>query len=259
MPVILETKGLSKQFGGLRALEYVSIKIHRGEIFGLIGPNGSGKTTLLNVITGYLKPNAGTVTYKGQPIEGSKPHRIAERGITRTFQITSTFAGLTPLENVIAGSFLKGNGTIWGSFFRTKSYLYEEQRMKINAMGILDFMEITRKQDSAARDLPAVEQRKLEIAIALATEPDLLLLDEPAAGMNPEEQGRLVRHIRSLRERGITIALVEHNMRVIMGLCDRIATLNHGRVIAEGSPQDIINDQNVVSIYLGRKRVNAQG
>jgi branched-chain amino acid transport system ATP-binding protein len=257
MEPILEIKKLSKSFGGLAALKDLDIQIERGEIFGLIGPNGSGKTTLLNVITGFLEPTAGSVIYKGQSIGGVKSHQIAEKGIIRTFQITSTFADLTAEDNVMTGAYLKTKGGIWGSFFKTESFKNEESKLRKKADKILDFMEMQKGTNMPAKDLPAADQRKLEIAIALAGEPELLLLDEPAAGMNLEEQARLLGLIRSIHNKGITIGMVEHNMKMIMGLCTRIVVLNYGSKIAEGIPDEIINDERVISVYLGRKRGHA--
>lgn len=255
--VILETKRLSKNFGGLKALDRLDLQIYQGEILGLIGPNGSGKTTYLNVITGFLKPTAGDLLYRSQSIVGLKPHQIAERGVIRTFQLTSLFPNLTVEENIIAGMHLKTKGRILGSFFNTRSYREEEMRLRQKAADILTFMEMQERQGMLAMNLPAVEQRKLEIAIALAGEPNLLLLDEPAAGMNPEESVRLLGLIRSIQQMGITILIIEHNMRVIMRLCTRVAVINYGVKIAEGTPQEISNNDEVISVYLGRSRGNA--
>ena len=254
MAPIVEIERLSKEFEGLKALQGLDIEIQQGAIFGLIGPNGSGKTTLLNVITGFLKPNAGSVVYKGQSIAGLPPYQIAGRGIVRTFQITSTFAELTAEENIIAGSYLKTKGTILGSFLNTRSYGKEEIELRQKAEKILDFMKIPKGRDMPVKDLSAAEQTKVEIAIALAAEPELLFLDEPAAGINLEEQERLVNLIQSINQRGITIGIIEHNMKVIMGLCNRIVVLNNGSKIAEGTPEEISNDERVISVYLGRKK-----
>lgn len=255
--VTLELKELTKNFGGLSALNNLDINIDEGEILGLVGPNGSGKTTCLNVITGFLKPTAGSMLYKGASIVGLKPHQIAERGIIRTFQLTSTFSNLTAKENVISGRYLKTSGSFAGSFFHSRSYREEEEKLSQKADEILAFLGMEGKGDLIAADLPSVDQRKLEIAIALAGEPELLLLDEPAAGMNPEEQDRVINMIRLLRQSGITMVVVEHNMKVIMGLCTRIVVINYGNKIAEGPPEEIVKDEAVISVYLGKRSLDA--
>jgi branched-chain amino acid transport system ATP-binding protein len=254
---LLELRGLTKSFGGLTALDRLDLKIDNGEILGLVGPNGSGKTTCLNVITGFLAPTAGNILYKGESIVGLKPHQIAKRGIARTSQLTSTFFSLTTKENVILGRYLKANGSFLGSFFQSRSYREEEKRLSRQADEILTFLEMEDTASAVASEIPSVDQRKLEVAIALAGEPDLLLLDEPAAGMNPEEQDRAMSTIRSLQKSGLTLVIVEHNMKVIMGLCTRIVVLNYGNKIAEGTPEEISSNEEVISVYLGRRNVNA--
>jgi len=254
---ILEIKELAKDFGGLRALNRLDIDVNEGEILGLVGPNGSGKTTWINVVTGFLKPNAGSIVYKGESIVGLEPFQIAGRGIIRTFQLTSTFSNLTAKENVISGRYLKASSSLVGSFFHSRSYREEEKRLSQKADEILAFLEMEGKGDMIAADMPSVDQRKLEIAIALAGEPELLLLDEPAAGMNPEEQVRVMNMIRSLQQSGIALVVVEHNMRVIMGLCTRIVVMNYGDKIAEGTPEEIANNEEVISVFLVRRRISA--
>jgi len=250
----LEIKGITKDFGGLRALSKVDLEVQEGQIFGLIGPNGSGKTTLLNVITGYFPPTAGLVVYKGTNISGLSPYLIAKRGIVRTFQITSIFPNLTVEENVIAGSYLKTKGSFWGAFFQTRVYRKEEKRLRQKATEILALLRMEEKRNVIAKALGLGEQRRIEIAIALATEPKLLLLDEPAAGLNPTEALELVHVIETIRDRGITLVVVEHNMKVIMQLCSRIAVLDYGSKITEGTPGEVANNENVIRVYLGGKK-----
>ena len=248
---ILETKGLVKDFGGLRALDNITLRVEEGEIFGLIGPNGSGKTTMLNVISGFLPPTEGDIVYKNASIAGMKPYHIADQKLIRTFQVTSVFTNLTVEDNILHASHLRTNGTFWGSLFHTPGYRREEERLKQKITDILEFTELSDKRDAVSTNLGAGEQRDLEVAVALAAEPDLLLLDEPAAGMNPEEQAKLMRLIQSVRDRGITVMVIEHNMKVIMGICTRIMCLNFGATIAEGSPQEIASNETVIAAYLG--------
>lgn len=259
---ILETKGLSKDFGGMRALNQLDININEGEILGLVGPNGSGKTTWINVVSGFLKATAGSILYKGQPITGLPPYQIAEMGIIRTFQLTSLFPNFTVRENLIAGRYLKSRYSLVGSFLRSvfycSGYREEERKLSQKRDEILAFFEMEGKGHMIAANLPTVDQRKLEIAIAIMTgDPKLLLLDEPASGMNPEEQLSLVNMTKSLQQFGITLVIVEHNMRVIMRLCNRIVVINYGNKIAEGTPEEIATNEGVISAYLGRKRINA--
>jgi len=251
---ILRIEGLTKDFGGLRALNTVALNVQQGEILGLIGPNGSGKTTMLNVITGFLKTTAGSAIYKEELLTGLKPHQIAKRGVTRTFQLTSLFPDLTVVENIIRGRHLYSKSSFFGSFFGSKSYRKEEAKQKQELMDILRFVNMQEKADKVARNLPAAEQRILEIAIALATKPELLLLDEPASGMNLPEAASAMELIRSIQQTGTTVVIVEHNMKVIMQLCSRIAVLNQGIKIAEGTPQEISKNEEVISVYLGKRR-----
>jgi len=251
---ILRIEGLTKDFGRLRALNDVALNVQQGEILGLIGPNGSGKTTMLNVITGFLKPTAGSAIYKEGLLTGLKPHQIAKRGVTRTFQLTSLFPNLTAIENIIHGRHLYSKSSLFGSFFLNKSYREEEAKLRQEAMNILTFVNMQEKGDMIAGNLPAAEQRILEIAIALASEPELLLLDEPASGMNVPEAASAMELIRSIQQSGTTVVIVEHNMKVIMQLCSRIAVLNQGVKIAEGPPQEISKNEQVISVYLGKRR-----
>lgn len=251
---ILKVEGLTKDFGGLRALDNVTFNVEQGEILGLIGPNGSGKSTVLNVVTGFLPASAGQVTFRDKRITGLKPHQIAQSGSVRTFQLTSLFPNLTVLENIFRGRHIGSKSSFLGSFFQTSSYRREESRLQQEAMEVLQFVNLEQKSDMLAANLPAAEQRILEIAIGLSAKPELLLLDEPAAGMNLSEAFRAMELVRAIKQRGITVVIIEHNMKVIMQLCSRIVVLNQGTKIAEGTPQDISTNQEVIEIYLGKKR-----
>lgn len=250
--VILETKGLSKHFGGVRAVDNVDIGIEQGDIHGIIGPNGSGKTTFFNVVSGFLKPTAGQVLYKGESITGLKPHQISAKGLTRTFQQSSLFPNLTVRENIIAGRYLKTSSSISGSFFHTGSYREEQRKLEQKATELLTFIGLEKRADVLAKNLPHGEQRILEIATTLAEEPELVLLDEPATGMNVKETTKVMDLIQSIQQMGISIIVVEHHMRVIMGICNRIAVLSSGVKIAEGTPEEIAKNDEVISAYLGR-------
>jgi len=251
--VILETNDLTKNFMGLTALNSVNLRIHENEIFGLIGPNGSGKSTCFNLITGFLKPTSGSITLKGTPIAGLEPYEVAGNGIIKTFQLISLFPSLTCEENVVSGMHLKAESNLWGSIIRSKRYRRSESRLRDKALELLNFLGLEERRDTAANKLPLGEERKLEIAIALAGEPKVLLLDEPAAGMSPKESSDLLSLVQRIHQMQITILVVEHNMRVVMDLCNRIAVLNYGVKIAEGTPDKIANDQEVISVYLGNK------
>lgn len=255
---ILEVKNLSKNFGGLKAVSDVNLDIYEGEILGLIGPNGSGKTTIYNLITGFLKPTMGQVIYKGELITGLKPHEIAAKGLARTFQLPSLFPNLTAKENVIAGRHLEAKDDAWWSIFNTRNYRAEKAKVEQEAMEILAFMGLEQEADTLAKNLPYGYERNLEVATSLALKPELLLLDEPATGMNPEETIKLVDLIQVIQQqRGITLVVVEHHMDVIMKICNRIAVLNYGVKIAVGSPEEVARDLEVISIYLGREKEHA--
>jgi len=260
---VLEIKGIKKKFGELVALNNLDISINEGEIVGLVGPNGSGKTTLINIISGFLRPTAGSIIYNGQSIEGMEPHQIARKGIVRTFQLTSLFFNLTVEENLIVSRDLKRRYTYWGSYlrsiFHTRGYCEEESELSRKADEILSIVEMKSKRDVIVGNLPTVEQRKLEIAIALATGGNLLLLDEPAAGMNPTEVKNLIHLLQSINQFGIALLVIEHNMRVIMEMCTKIVVLNYGIKIAEGTQEEVINNKEVISSYLGEELENAQG
>lgn len=248
---ILETRSVSVDFGGLKALRELDVAIHKGEVFGFIGPNGAGKTTLVNVITGFLEPSTGSVIYKGESITRLKPYKIGERGIIRTFQITSIFTGISLEENITIGRHLKTKGNMWGAIIRSRNYRDQETKLRKKVLELLHFVGLENRRNVTAKNLSFGDQRKLEIAIALAVEPKLLLLDEPAAGMNLDETNNLISLIQSINKMGITVLIIEHNMKMVMELCTRVAVLDYGVKIAEGTPEEIVNNEKVISVYLG--------
>lgn len=248
---LLETQKISIHFGGLPAVKEVDVRLEQGKITGLIGPNGAGKTTFFNLISGFLKPSSGKILHKGEPISGLPPHKIARRGIVRTYQKTSIFPGATVLTNIVIGTHLWTTAGIWAALCKTSSSHKETVEAEEKAREILAFLELTSYEHHLARSLPYGEQRKLEIAIAMACKPELLLLDEPAAGMNPEEKIRLMGMIRKIRDQGIAVLLVDHDMKMVMGVCERIIVLNYGEKIAEGTPREISEDPEVIKVYLG--------
>jgi branched-chain amino acid transport system ATP-binding protein len=254
---LLQTNGLSVDFGGLRAVNNVGVEVNEGEVFGIIGPNGAGKTTLFNLLTGFLRPSEGSVFFKGKNVTGLKPYEIAKMGLIRTFQVTSLFPNLTCEENVVLGQHLKSKDNLWQALIKSKHYREELKALHNRAKELLAFLGMEDTGEVIAKNLPFGDERKLEIAIALACKPDLLLLDEPAAGMSPSESTELVQTMYALRDKGITILIVEHNMRVVMEICDRIAVLNFGQKVAEGPPEAIANDPEVISIYLGERKKSA--
>jgi branched-chain amino acid transport system ATP-binding protein len=234
---------LTKYFGGLIAVKDLSLHIDQNEILGLIGPNGSGKTTTFNLITGFYRPNSGGVFFKGEEITFMKPYQVCQRGMTRTFQLVKPFMNLSVFKNVIGGTYQKEH---------TK-----EGRTKLT-LDILHFVNLEAKKDFLAKDLTLPELKRLELARALATQPDLLLLDEVMAGLTPTETEGFMDLIRKLRQRGLTIFLIEHVMKAVVGLCDRVVVINYGEKIAEGSPSEVVRDRNVIDAYLGEE-INSAG
>ena len=254
---LLEIKELTKKFSGLTALNNLELIIDKGDLIGLVGPNGSGKSTCVNLITGFLKPTMGHIIFNDASIGGLKPYQIARFGIARTFQLTSLFPDLTARENIICSEYLKTKHSSMGSFLRSivqsKGYQADELSLNQKAEEILSFLGMADKGEMVAANLPTMDQRKLEIGIALATEPKLLLLDEPGAGMNPAELDSLSQLICLLQQSGITLLLIEHNMKVITDICTRMIVINYGNKIADGHPREVINSPEVIASYIGEE------
>jgi branched-chain amino acid transport system ATP-binding protein len=255
----LTVDGLTIRFGGLTAVDGMTFEVGQGEVLSLIGPNGAGKTTAFNAITGYIKPAAGAIVYRGTPLNPLKPNQIAALGVVRTFQKTSVFAGRSVHDNVLIGLHLRSRQRPLAILLGLPSVGREERRLAEEATDVLRFVGLEARARQMASSLPYGELRLLEVAVALAAKPTLLLLDEPVSGMNPTETASFMALLARIRAQGITILLVEHDMKMVMGVSDRIVCLNHGRIIASGSPAEIQRNPEVVRAYLGERYARAHG
>lgn len=252
---LLELNGVTKFFGKLAALEDIDLKVDEGEVLGVVGPNGSGKTTLINAISGYYRPTRGTIFFNGKKISGLRPDQIADRGIVRTFQSNVLFEGATVLESMLIGSFLQYETKDWQSFFETKAYKDDHEKVVGRVIELLKTFDIFNDIFLPAAGLSHGYQRMLGITMALIANPTVLLLDEPTTGMNHEEAMFVVENIKKISEQGVTVLVIEHNMRVILNIATRVVVLNFGNKIADGKPEEVMNKQEVIEAYLGTETV----
>ncbi len=246
---LLDVKGITKRFGGLVALNDISFSVEEGELRGLIGPNGAGKSVMFKIIAGFYRPNQGQIVYQGEDITSQGASAVAERGLVRTFQETTLFQEFTVYENILVGCHLHARSNLFTALFRTD--MDRQKAVAAKTSDVLEFMGLTDRKDQLALNLPLGSQRALAVAIALAAEPKLLLLDEPFAGMNPEETFQMMDLVRKVQESGVTIILVEHDMKAVMGLCEKLMVLNFGQLLATGSPKEIRSNNRVIEAYLG--------